>query len=116
MHSSRQKVPIRYNGLLLPHQNCPLRKRGCRIPSNVWFLRPTRMHSANDISIDSAVFAWVTIASDRPADMQTGHATPAVTIGRIDIVLRYGLIIPMLMFKPRLHDTTGCQTVFVKPV
>jgi len=33
----------------------------------------------------------------RQTGRQTGHATPVVTIGRIDIVLRY-LLIPMLMF------------------
>ena len=37
----------------------------------------------NGISIGSAVFAGLTIVSDRQTDRPTDHATPSVTIGRI---------------------------------
>jgi len=47
-------------------------------PSNAWFLGPTRVHNPNGISIDSAIFAGLTIVADR----QTDHAT-SVTIRRI---------------------------------
>jgi len=50
-------------------------------PSNTWFLGPTRVHIPNDISIGSAIIAWLTIVTDR----QTDHATPSVTIGCIYI-------------------------------
>jgi len=33
----------------------------------------------------SAVFAWITIVTDRLTDRQTDHGTPLVTIGRIYI-------------------------------
>jgi len=31
----------------------------------------------------SAVFAWLTIVTDRQTDRPTDHATPSITIGRI---------------------------------
>jgi len=37
-------------------------------------------------------FAGLTIATDRPTDRQTDHATPSVTIDRIYTVVRCGLI------------------------
>jgi len=43
-------------------------------PSNTCFLWPTRLHSTNGISIGSAVFAWLTIVTDRQTDRQTRHA------------------------------------------
>ena len=48
-------------------------------PSNTWFLQPTRVHKPKDISIGSAVFAGLTIVTDR----QTDHVPPSVTIGHI---------------------------------
>jgi len=35
------------------------------------FLRPTRVHNPNRISIGSAVFSGLTIVADRPTDRQT---------------------------------------------
>ena len=49
--------------------------------SNTWFLGTTRVNNAKGISIGSAVFTGLTIATDR----ETDHATPSVTIGRIYI-------------------------------
>ena len=46
-----------------------------------WFLGPTRAHNANSASIASAVFARLTIVTDRPTD----HATPSVTIHRVTV-------------------------------
>ena len=43
---------------------------------NTCFLGPTRVHSPNGIEIRSAVFAGLTIVTDR----QTFHATPSVTM------------------------------------
>jgi len=37
----------------------------------------------NGISIGTAVFAGLTIVTDRPSDRPTDHATWSVTIGRI---------------------------------
>jgi len=60
-------------------------------PSNIWFLRLTRVHNPNGISISSAVFALLTIVTDRQTNrQQTDHITPSVI--------------------PRLHDTTVCQS------
>jgi len=44
--------------------NCTLRWR-IWIPVYTWFLGPTRVHNPNAISIGSAVFAGLTIVSDR---------------------------------------------------
>jgi len=41
--------------------------------------------SPKSISIGSAVFAELTIVTDRPTNRQTDYATPSVTIGRIDV-------------------------------
>jgi len=89
-------------GPLLPSE-LSLRVRGSefRIRThiyNAWFLGPTRvglLHIPNDISIGSAVFAALTIVTERQTDRQTNHATAPVTIGRvcIRIVLRCGLVI-----------------------
>ena len=46
---------------------------------NTCFLGPTRLHNPNGISIGSAVFAGLTIATDRKMD----HATRYLIIGRI---------------------------------
>jgi len=67
LHSS---VPVLYNGLPLSPQNCPF-PWGCGHPSNTCFLEPTRVLSANGISISSAVLAWLTSAIDRQTDRQT---------------------------------------------
>jgi len=52
---------------------------GIWIPSNAWFLRPTQLHNPNGMSIGSAIFAGLTIVTDRQAD----HTTPSVAIGDI---------------------------------
>ena len=48
-------------------------------------VRSSRVHNPNGISIDSAVFAWLTIVKDRQTDRRRDHATPSVTIGRISV-------------------------------
>jgi len=86
LHSSRHAVPILYNGP--PY----LPKMPICIPSNTSFLGFIRVHNPNGISIASAVFAGLTIVTDRQTDRQTDHATPSVTIDHIYVVLRCGLI------------------------
>jgi len=49
-------------------------------PSNTRFLGPSQIYSPNSILIGSAVFTWLTIATD--------HATPSVTIQYRDVQLR----------------------------
>ena len=44
LHSSRQSVPILYNGPTFPLKISPLH-RGIWIPSNTWFFGPTRLHN-----------------------------------------------------------------------
>ena len=56
---------------------------GIWTPSKTWFPGPTRLHIPNSISIGSAIFARLTIVSDRPIDRLTDHATLSVAIGRI---------------------------------
>ena len=53
------------------------------IPSNTWFLGPTRVLNPNSIAIGSAVSAGLTIVTDRQTDRPTDHATWSVMIGCI---------------------------------
>jgi len=50
---------------------------GSGLPSNTWFLWLTRVHIPNGTSIGSAVFACLTVVTDRP------RYTPSVAIGCI---------------------------------
>jgi len=59
LHSSRQKVPILYNGRPFP-QNCPFSWGGLGPLSISWFLEPDPAHNPNCIMIASAIFAQVT--------------------------------------------------------
>ena len=52
-------------------------------PSYTWFLWLTRVHNPNGISISSAVFAVLTIVTDRLTNRQTDHVILSVTIRRI---------------------------------
>jgi len=74
VYTSRQKVPILYNGLALSPQNCPFSWK-IWTPSNTRLLVPTRIHNPNGISIGSAVFAALTIVTDRQTDRQRDHGT-----------------------------------------
>jgi len=48
-------------------QNCSFRpSHGYLDASNTWFLEPTQVLTSNGISIGSAVFAGLTIVTDRP--------------------------------------------------
>ena len=47
-----------------PPQNCPF-AWGIWTPSNTWFFRPTGVHNPNGIFISSAVFAGLTIVTER---------------------------------------------------
>jgi len=87
LHSSWHRVPIHYNWSPIPPSKLPLYIRGPRYgsPSNTWFLWLTGVHSPNGISIGSAVFAGLTIMTDRPTERQTDHATPSVTIVQFHI-------------------------------
>ena len=58
---------------------------GSQSPSNTWFLGPTRVLNPNCILIGSAVFAGLTIVTDRQTDRPTDHATRYVTIDRINV-------------------------------
>jgi len=62
------------------HSKLPIRMRDLDPPSNTRFLGPSQIYSPNSILIGSAVFTWLTIATD--------HATPSVTIQYRDVQLR----------------------------
>jgi len=49
-------------------------------PSNTWFLWLTRVHNPNDISIGSAIFAWLTSVTNRLIDQQTGQETALLSL------------------------------------
>ena len=46
---------------------------GILAPPNIWFLGPTRVYNANGISISSAIFARLTVVSNRHTDRETGR-------------------------------------------
>jgi len=71
-HERHSLSPILYNK---PPNEPPFRLQKLRLPmgrygppSNTWFLGPTGVHFPNGISIGSAVFAGLTIVTDRPTD------------------------------------------------
>jgi len=74
LHSSRQSVPILYNG---PPFSLKMAPSHGRISTR--FLGTTEIFNANDISMGSAGFWGLTTVTDRPTD----HATRSVTIGHI---------------------------------
>jgi len=49
------------------------------LPSNTWFLEPTRAHNAKGISDRFSRF-WQT---DQQTYIEADHATPSVTIGHV---------------------------------
>jgi len=50
---------------------------------------PTRVDNPNGISIGSAVFAGLTVVTDRPTDRPTYHAAPSViAIARVAALAR----------------------------
>jgi len=67
LHSSRQRVPILYNGPPFLPQHC-LFTPGIWTRSNTWYSGPTRVHTPNGISIASADFARFTIVTGRTTD------------------------------------------------
>jgi len=83
LHSSRQKVPILYNGspILAAPRNCPF-AWAIWTPSNTWFRGPTRVHNPNGISIGSAGFAGLTIVTDRQTDRPTNRPRYSVCNNR----------------------------------
>jgi len=48
----------------------PLPIRGSGLPSNTWFLGPSRVLNPNGISISAAIFAGITSVTDRLTDRQ----------------------------------------------
>jgi len=61
LHSSRQRVPILYNGSSLPPLKLPLRMGGSEPPPfNTWFLGPIQAHNPNCILTGTAVCAQLT--------------------------------------------------------
>jgi len=84
LHSARQRVPILYNGPLLPPQNCPF-PWGSRPPSNTWFLAHLSPHPKQHL--DQFSYFCRAHCSDRQTVRVTDHAIPSVTVGHIYAVL-----------------------------
>ena len=53
----------------------PLPMEGSGLHLNTRFLGPTQVHNPNDISIDSAVFARLTVVTDAQTDHQIDRQT-----------------------------------------
>ena len=92
LHSSRQNVPILYNGPP-PPENCPFAWWiWTGDPSNTSFLGPTRVYNPNGMSIGSAIFAGLAIVTGKPTDRPTDRPRYSVCKNR----LRCGLIIEVV--------------------
>jgi len=68
LHSWKQRVATLYNGLL--HSKLPL-PVGIWIPTNTWFLEPTRVLNQQRHLNRFSLFAGFTTVTDRPTDRQT---------------------------------------------
>jgi len=66
----RRYIPYTCGALRLKIKIAPSHG-GSGLPSNTWFLGPIRAHNPNGISISSAVFAGLTIVTDRRTDRET---------------------------------------------
>ena len=65
--------------VIIPLKSAPSRG-GSGPPSKSYFLVPSRVHIPNGISIGYAVFAGLTVVTDRETDRQTDHATTSVAM------------------------------------
>ena len=101
LHSSRQ-CPYNLQWAATPPSKLPVRMRGIWTPSNTWFLGSTRVHTPNSISIDSAVFAGLTIVTDRPRYSVCNNRPH----------LRSTAMRPK---KGRENCTVACPTIFLHP-
>jgi len=64
-------------GRPFPPSKFPIRVGGSG-PPNIWFLWSIRVHSPNDMSIGSAVFARLTLVTDRPIERPTDRSRYSV--------------------------------------
>jgi len=81
LHSSRQRFCTLQWASSFPSR-LPLRMSNLdpRLMHATCFLGPTRVHNPNSLSIGSAVFAWLTIATDQPTYRQTDRHTTLLSV------------------------------------
>jgi len=68
---SLYSFPTLYNGEEHGPPKLPLPLGGSWLPPNTWFLGPTQVHNPNGISISLAVFAGLTLVTNRHTDHGT---------------------------------------------
>ena len=83
------------------------RLRQCALYMLPW-AHQSPLHISNVISIRSAVFAGLTVVTDRPIDRQTDHTTPSVAIVRICVVPRCGLKIVVVVRRVNKRRRRRC--------
>jgi len=87
-----------------PLQNCPF-LWGSELPSNTWFLGPTRVFNPNGNSISAAISAGLTSMTDRPTDRprySVGNNRPRCSL----------IIIIILFITQQFH---GLRSTFTWP-
>jgi len=57
-------------------------------PPNTCYHGPTRCHIPNNMSTGSAIFAGLTVVTDRQTDRMTDHTTSSVTINLIATMVK----------------------------
>ena len=62
---------------------CPPPHGRSGLPSNTWFTGPTQSATPDSISIESAIFPQIKLATSRPMDRQNDDGTQPVRFGRL---------------------------------
>jgi len=115
--SSRQTVPILYNGPPLPYQNCPFAGgSGPHLMHGSLGPRESATQMASR-SVQPFLQSSRSSQTNWPTDRQTDHTTPSVTTGRIYVVIRCGLIIIITIRKwPRRTRVSVEKVLWIKKI
>jgi len=127
LHSSQHRVVRHARGTSLTLKIAPSH-REIWIPSNTWFLKPTRAHNQNSISIGSAVFVQLTAVSSSmhrhvispkicTSDRWSGPPSNIWFLGSIRLSSPNGISIVSAVFaqlKAHSHYTLQWATSFPK--
>ena len=115
-------------GHVLSPKNCPFASGDLYPPTNTWFLKPTRAHNQNSISIGSAVFVQLTAVSSSmhrhvispkicTSDRWSGPPSNIWFLGSIRLSSPNGISIVSAVFaqlKAHSHYTLQWATSFPK--
>ena len=93
LSTSQQRLPMLFSGPDDP-QHFALPIGGSRPLSNTWFLGCMRVSPRNTYRLVQPLLQSTSISPTNRETRHTDHSTPSVAKGSIQLLLRYGLIIP----------------------